>query len=184
VWLDAERTSPFQFYQFWLNTDDRAVVRYLKFFTFRSREEIAALERVTTEAPEKREAQRALAREVTALVHGQEQVDRAERAAAVLFSESLAEADVDDVLLVFADAPSSELALPADGMPVVELLALVKLAPSRGEATRLIKSGGVYLNNARVSDPRAKVRAADAIGGRVLVLRKGRKDQHVVRLLH
>ncbi len=93
VWLDAARTSPFRFYQFWLNTDDRDVVTYLKFFTFKSQDEIAELERETEEHPERRDAQRELAREVTAMVHGADQVARAERAASVLFGGSLAERD-------------------------------------------------------------------------------------------
>ena len=182
VWLDAQRTSPFHFYQFWLNTDDRDVVRYLKFFTFLTRETIDDLARVTAEAPERRDAQRALAREVTTLVHGRDQVERAERAAAVLFSDQLTDASVDDVLMVFADAPSTELALPVEGMALVEMLAVVKLAASRSEATRLVRSGGVYVNNARATDEKARVQRSDAIGGQVILLRKGRRDQHVVRI--
>ncbi len=182
VWLDPQRTSPFHFYQFWLNTDDRDVVRYLKFFTFLTRDAIDDLARLTREAPERREAQRALAREVTALVHGGDHVTRAERAAAVLFSDSLTTADVDDVLLVFADAPSTELALPEGGMALAEMLAAVKLVASRSEATRLLRSGGVYVNNVRVADEKSRLTSADAIGGRVIVLRKGRKDQHVVKI--
>jgi tyrosyl-tRNA synthetase len=182
VWLDPARTSPFRFYQFWLNTDDRDVVRYLKFFTFLPQQTIESLARTVTEAPERREAQRTLAREVTTLVHGDDQVARAERAAAVLFEERVTGADVDDVLMVFADAPSTELALPAEGMPLVEMLATVKLAASRSEATRLVKSGGVYVNNVRATDERARLRMSDAIGGQVILLRKGRKDQHVVKV--
>lgn len=182
VWLDPRRTSPFQFYQFWLNTDDRDVVRYLKYFTYRSREEIEELERLVAQTPEKRDAQRALARDVTEMLHGTEQVLRAERASAVLFAESIVDADVEDVLMVLADAPSSETAMPEEGIPLVELLATVGLAPSRGEATRLVKSGGVYVNNVRATDPRARLTVADAVGGQVIVLRKGRKDQHVVKL--
>ncbi|HEU4936698.1 MAG TPA: tyrosine--tRNA ligase [Vicinamibacterales bacterium] len=182
IWLDAERTTPFHFYQFWLNTDDRDVVRYLKCLTFLSRQDIDSLERATRDQPEVREAQRALAREVTTLVHGAEQVSRAERAASVLFTDNLSAADVDDVLMVLADAPSTELALPDRGIALVELLATVKLAASRSEATRLIKSGGVYVNNVRASDEKALLTASDAIAGQVIVLRKGRRDQHVVRL--
>jgi tyrosyl-tRNA synthetase len=182
VWLDPRRTSQFRFYQFWLNTDDRDAERYLKFFTFMDREEIEALARATAEHPERREAQRALARAVTSLVHGDDQVGRAERAAQVLFSENIADANVDDVLMVFEDAPSTELALPADGMPLAEMLATVKLVPSKSEAMRLIKSGGIYVNNVRVSDERARLTTIDAIGGRLFVLRKGRKDQHLVKL--
>ena len=183
IWLDPHRTSPFHFYQFWLNTDDRDAVRYLKFFTFLERDRIDELARVTQIAPERREAQRTLAREVTAAVHGAEQVARAERAAAVLFGETLEDANVDDVLMVFADAPSTDLSLGPEGMTIVELLTSVKLVSSRSEAARLVKSGGIYVNNVRAADERARLTVADAIGGQVIVLRKGRKDQHVVRLL-
>jgi tyrosyl-tRNA synthetase len=182
VWLDPERTSPFRFYQFWLNSDDRDVVRYLKFFTFKTRDEIDWLAKETAERPEQREAQRALARAVTALVHGDEQVQRAERAAQVLFGGSFEEVAVDDLLMVFEDAPSTEIELPEDGIAVAELLARVKLVPSKSEAMRLLKSGGVYVNNARVPDEKARLLAADAIGGELFILRKGRKDQHIVRL--
>jgi tyrosyl-tRNA synthetase len=182
VWLDPRRTSPFHFYQFWLNTDDRDVVRYLKFFTFLAREAIEQLARGVTESPEKREAQRVLAREVTGLVHGTDQVNRAERAAAVLFGEKLTAADVEAVLMVLADAPSSDVALPAEGVSLVELMATVKLVGSRSEATRLVKSGGVYVNNVRATDERAKLTRDDALGGELIVLRKGRRDQHVIRV--
>jgi tyrosyl-tRNA synthetase len=182
VWLDPVRTTPFHFYQFWLNTDDRDVVRYLKCFTFLERDRIEALVRATQEKPEAREAQRALAREVTTVVHGAEHVARAERAASVLFTDNLTAADVDDVLMVLADAPSTEMALPDRGISLVELLATVKLAASKSEALRLIKSGGVYVNNVRAADEKAVVSSADAIGGQVIVLRKGRREQHVVRL--
>jgi tyrosyl-tRNA synthetase len=182
VWLDAARTSPFRFYQFWLNTDDRDVVRHLKLFTFMGAEEIAGYETATAAHPEKREAQRALARAVTTLVHGDEQVQRAERAAQVLFGEDIRGAAIEDVLMVFEDAPSSELSLPADGMPLAEMLATVKLVPSKSEAVRLLKSGGVYVNNVRVSDERARLTPGDAIAGRLFVLRKGRKDHHLVKL--
>jgi tyrosyl-tRNA synthetase len=182
VWLDPTRTSPFRFYQFWLNTDDRDAVRLLKFFTFLSREEIDALAQATADHPERRDAQRALARTVTAMVHGEDHVQRAEQAAQVLFSGDLAGASVDDVLMVFEDAPSTELGFPADGLPIADVLTVVKLAPSKSEAMRLLKSGGVYVNNVRVSDERMRLGKADAIGGAVFVLRKGRKEQHIVRV--
>src|SRR4029079_3735358 len=171
VWLDAQRTSPFHFYQFWFKTDDRDVVRYLKLFTFLGRETIDELARATSERPESREAQRALAREVTTIVHGADHVTRAERAAAVLFAEvgeGLRGADVADVLMVMADAPSTELVLPVNGISLVELLATVKLASSRSEATRLIKSGGVYVNNVRAHDEKVRLTIADAVGGEVI----------------
>jgi tyrosyl-tRNA synthetase len=182
IWLDPARTSPFRFYQFWLNTDDRDVVRYLKFFTFLERQEVEAFARATLEHPERRDAQRALARAVTGLVHGDDQVRRAEQAAQVLFSDNIADAPVEDVLMVFEDAPSTELALPPDGMPILDMLVAIKLVPSKSEAMRLVKSGGVYVNNVRAADERARLTKADAIGGEVFVLRKGRKDQHIVRV--
>ena len=182
IWLDPARTSPFRFYQFWLNTDDRDVVRYLKFFTFLERQDIDELARATAEHPERRDAQRALARAVTALVHGEDHVGRAERAAQVLFSENIADAPVEDVLTVFEDAPATELTLPPEGMPILDMLVAVKLVPSKSEAMRLVKSGGVYVNNVRAADERARLTSADAIGGQVFVLRKGRKDQHIVRV--
>jgi tyrosyl-tRNA synthetase len=185
IWLDPARTSPFKFYQFWLNTDDRDVVAYLKFFTFLDREAVTALEGAATVAPEKREAQRALAREVTALVHGQGQVTRAEQASNVLFEEDIATLDVEDVLAVFEDVPSTELpaaSFDAEGIGMVDLVARVQLAPSKSEARRLVQSGGVYVNNRRMSDPQARLTRDQAIGGRLFVLRKGQQQTHLVRL--
>jgi tyrosyl-tRNA synthetase len=182
VWLDPQQTSPFRFYQFWLNTDDRDVVRYLKFFTFLSRDDIEVFARTVESAPEQRAAQRALAREVTALVHGTDHVRRAERTAEVLFSEAIADADVRDILMVFEDAPSSEVTLPEDGMPLVDMLAQVKLTSSKSEATRLVKSGGVYVNNVRTTDERRRLTRVDAIQGQLFILRKGRKEHHIVKV--
>jgi tyrosyl-tRNA synthetase len=185
IWLDPARTSPFKFYQFWLNTDDRDVVSYLKYFTFLERAAIDALETATRSAPDRREAQRELAREVTALVHGPEQVARAEHASSLLFGEDIATLDVDDVLAVFEDVPSTELpaeSLEGDGIGMVDLVARVQLATSKSDARRLVQSGGVYVNNRRVSDPQARVTRDQAIGGRLFVLRKGQKQTHLVRL--
>ena len=185
VWLDPNLTSPFRFYQFWLNTDDGDVGRYLRCFTFLDRPTIEQLEDATRRAPESREAQRALAREVTRMVHGEEHVDRAERASGVLFGEDLSTLPADDVLSVFDDVPSSTVAadtLSGDGVAVVDLLAASGLTASKGEATRLIRGGGVYVNNRRVTDEKARLRSADAIDGRLFVLRKGAKQNHVVKI--
>jgi tyrosyl-tRNA synthetase len=185
VWLDPARTSPFRFYQFWLNTEDRDVIAYLRYFTFLDRAAIAALEGALAGSPEKREAQRVLAREVTAIVHGAEQVARAERASTVLFGEDIATLPADDVLAIFEDVPSAELAasaLEAEGIGMVDLLSRAGLAASRGDARRLVQSGGVYVNNRRVSDPYARVTRAQAIEGRLLVVRKGQKQNVLVRL--
>jgi len=185
VWLDAARTTPFRFYQFWLNTDDRDVVPYLKSFTFLDRDAITALEEAARTSPEKREAQRVLAREVTAAVHGADQVARAEHASSLLFAEDITTLTTDEVLAVFDDVPSTELsadALNGDGIGLVDLVARVQLAPSKAEARRLVQSGGIYVNNRRIADPQARLRHADAIDGRLFVVRKGAKMNHVVRL--
>jgi tyrosyl-tRNA synthetase len=185
IWLDPARTSPFAFYQFWLNTDDRDVVSYLKFFTFLERAAIEEIERVSQGAPEKREAQRVLAREVTALVHGADQVARAEHASSVLFGEDIGTLGADDVLAVFADVPSTEIPaddFAGDGIGMVDLVARVQLAASKSEARRLVQAGGVYVNNRRVSDPQTRVTRDQAIGGRLFVLRKGQKQTHLIRL--
>ena len=187
VWLDPALTSPFRFYQFWLNTDDRDVVKYLKFFTFLEQDEIASIEATLTSAPEKREAQRVLAREVTRTIHGQEAVDRAEHASGLLFGERIAELDADDIIAVFDDVPSTELGaatFAGDGVAIADLLVATKLAASKSEAMRLVKGGGVYVNNRRVGDERARFTAAQAIAGRVFVLRKGARQYHLVRVDH
>ena len=185
IWLDPARTSPFRFFQFWLNTDDRDVVTYLKSFTFLDRDAVAALEATTAAAPEKREAQRVLAREVTTLVHGAGQTSRAEHASSVLFGEDITTLSVDEVLAVFDDVPSTDLpndAMAGEGIGMVDLLARVQLAPSKSEARRLVQSGGVYLNNRRISDPQTRNTRDQAIGGRLFVIRKGQKQNHLVRL--
>jgi tyrosyl-tRNA synthetase len=185
VWLDPQLTSPFRFYQFWLNTDDRDVVKYLKFFTFLGREEIAALEGLVAAAPERREAQRVLAREVTRMLHGQEAVDRAEHASGLLFGERISELDVDDIVAVFDDVPSTGIdasAFAAPGMAIADLLVATKIASSKGEAMRLVKGGGVYVNNRRVGDERARFTSEEAIAGRMFVLRKGARQYHLFRI--
>ena len=183
IWLDAERTSPFRFYQFFLNTDDRDAIGYLKAFTWLDRATIEALEKTVAEAPEERAAQRTLAREVTTMVHGADELERVERASKVLFGGSLADASVEDILLVFDDVPATELgADELASLTTTGLVAHTGLAASKGEATRLIKQGGIYLNDRRVTDERAAVSVDDTIGGRVIVLRKGQRDRRVVKI--
>jgi tyrosyl-tRNA synthetase len=187
VWLDPARTSDFQFYQFWLNADDRDAMKYLKFFTFLTEEQVQALEVELTAAPEKRVAQRELAREVTKLVRGEDAVARAERASAILFGGSLADAKADDVLEVFADVPSTEMEagrFAAPGVSIAEVMSVTGLAGSKGEAARLIKGGGVYVNDARVTDERGRLTIDQAVDGRLFVLRKGQRSRHLVRVKH
>ena len=187
VWLDPARTSPYADYQFWLNVDDRVEVVHLKRFTFLERPVIEQLERDTTDAPERRDAQRALAREMTKLIHGSDQLARAERAASLLFSENVTQLGVSDVLAVFQDVPSSTLPrtkFAGTGCSVVELIALpeVAVASSKADARRLVQSGGIYVNNRRVTDPQARLVLEDAIEGQLFVVRKGQKQNHLVRL--
>jgi tyrosyl-tRNA synthetase len=186
VWLDPALTSDFQFFQFWLNTDDRDAVKYLKFFTFLPEEPVNALAAELAAAPEKRVAQRELAREVTKLVRGEEAVARAERASAILFGGSMADAKADEVLEVFADVPSTEIGaarFAGTGIAIADLMSSAGLASSKGEAARLIKGGGVYLNDARVTDERGRITLDQAIDGRLLVLRKGQRSRHVVKIV-
>ena len=185
VWLDAGRTSPFRFYQFWLNTDDRDVVSHLKWFTFMAESEVQAIAAAHAEAPERREAQRALARATTLLVHGDDDLGRAERATRVLFGGRLSDADPDDILTVFEDVPSLELAttvLDGAGLAATDAAVQSGLTSSKGEASRLIKQGGLYVNDRRLSEGASHITAQDLIGGRVAVLRKGQKDRRVIRI--
>ena len=185
IWLDPQRTSPFRFYQFWLNTDDRDAAAYLKSFTFLDRTAIGELEAAVQTAPERRDAQRVLAREVTTLVHGAEQTARAEHASGLLFGERIMDLTADDVLEVFEDVPSTEVPaheIDTAGIGLVDLLVRTRAAPSKSEARRLVQAGGVYVNNRRAADPQTRLSRSDAIGGQVFVLRKGQKQQFVVRL--
>jgi tyrosyl-tRNA synthetase len=186
AWLDPKRTSPYRFYQFWLNSDDADAINYLKYFTWLSQEEIEEYQNILFERPEKREAQRRLAQEVTQMIHGETAVHKAEQAAQVLFGGDLDGLDAADIQDIFADVPSSELprsALAGDGLPVVDLLADSGLAQSKGDARRTIQGGGVYLNNRRVEEQNQMITAVDAIEGQFLILRKGRKLYHLVKLL-
>ena len=185
VWLDAKLTSPYRFYQFWLNTDDRDVITYLKFFTWLSKDEIEEYERNVKDSPDKREAQRRLAREVTAMLHGETELQKALRASEVLFGKEISGMSVGEILDIFADVPSTEIdpaKLAADGFTLGDALVVAGLAPSKGEAKRLVQGGGVAINNVRADDARKSISTADFIDGRVLVLRKGAKHYHLIRI--
>ncbi len=186
IWLDARKTSPYRFYQFWLNQPDAEAVRYLRYFTWLNAEEVAALEATTQEQPERREAQRTLARELTRMVHGEQALADAEKAAQVLFGgtiEGLSAADIEDI---FADVPSSALprtAFEGTGKLLIDLLVEIGAAKSKSDARRLISSGGVYVNNVRATDPLGTVSLAQVIEGRFVVLRTGKKQYHLVQVL-
>jgi tyrosyl-tRNA synthetase len=182
VWLDAQRTSPYEFYQFWLNADDRDAVRYLRFFTFLEEARIREIEAAGTQAPEKRHAQRELAREVTRLVHGDAAVHQAEAAAAALFSGDLEALSVEQLLGVLSDAPSIDVERQPDGWRIQPLLVQAGLATSTSEANRLIKGRGISVNGRVVADEKALVLPSQAIDGRVLVLGRGKKERCLVRI--
>ena len=182
VWLDPERTSPFKFYQFWLNTDDRDVIKYLKFFTFLDRATIDALEKTVADAPEHREAQRTLAREVTSLVHGPDELARAERATALMHGGGAAQS-AGDILAVASDVPTTVLSMEQFAKSTnTSITVMVGLAESKGAAARLIKQGGIYINDERVTDERALLKPEQLIDGQVLMIRKGQRDRRIIRI--
>ena len=191
IWLDASRTPVQEFRQFWLNTDDRDVITYLKCFTFLTRAEIDELEALVQRAPEKRDAQQVLADQVTRLVHGAEDATRAESANAVLFGASAlsgglaSAASVADSLLAIADdVPSTAIAaaeFDGDGLGIVDLVARV-IGASKSEARRLVQQGGVSVNDRKIADASARLTRADALDGRAFLLRKGARQRFVVRL--
>lgn len=185
VWLDAKLTSPFRFYQFWLNTNDQDVIRYLKFFTLLSRGEVQKLEDSMATCPEKRESQRKLAQEITRMVHGVTGLEKAERASRILFGEEISNLSAQDVLDVFADVPSSRMdksQFSGDGMSLVDMVTSCGLARSKSEARRLIEGGGIYLNNLRITDVQRTVSLLESIEGQVFILRKGPKQYHLVQV--
>lgn len=183
VWLDPALTSPYRFYQFWINADDADVGRWLRFFSLRSRSEIEELEEASRAAPQGRAAQKALAEEVTRRVHGETGLARAEQATRVLFGGEIEGLGAEEVADIFADVPSSTVArgaLAGEGMALVDLLADAGVASSKGDARRAIEGGGIYVNNHRAGDVAHRVVAGDAIEGRFLLLRKGKKSWHLV----
>ncbi|MGA1493898.1 MAG: tyrosine--tRNA ligase [Rhodothermales bacterium] len=185
VWLDPELTSPYKFYQFWLNTDDRDVVHYLKSFTWLDRAAIEGLEQSVADNPGAREAQRTLAREVTTMLHGQSELDKAEQAAKVLFGGALDNLSVKDLADIFEDVPSTIIPrgdLSGEGLGVLELCTRTGITASNGEARRLIRQGGLFVNNDRYSDESGRITTEMGIEGELLVLRKGKKSYHLVQI--
>jgi tyrosyl-tRNA synthetase len=186
VWLDAQRTSPYRFYQFWFNTDDRDVMKYLKFFTLLTNERIEELGYSNQEFPEKREAQTTLAQEVTRTVHSETALAQAIKASKIFFGGEITDVTEQELLDIFSDVPSVEVQrdqLSGDGLPFVDLLVTASVAKSKGEARRAIEGGGMYLNNQRMNDVAKKVTMGDAISGKFLVLRKGGKNYFLVKIL-
>jgi tyrosyl-tRNA synthetase len=176
IWLDPDLTSPYAFYQFWINADDRDVPGLLRMFTARDRQQIAELEAAVTERPQAREAQRVLAKEVTALVHGEHETEQAEAASRALFGGGeLAALDASTLAAALDQTPSTTVA--RDALPsVVELLTQTGLSPSKSAARRAIDEGGVSVNNVKVTDADAVPAVDDLLHGRWLVLRRGKRS--------
>ncbi|MGB3543481.1 tyrosine--tRNA ligase [Rubrivirga sp.] len=185
VWLDAERTSPYRFYQFWLGTDDRDVENYLKWFTSMEQQEVSGLVLEGEKRPGARIPQRALAQVVTTLVHGADATEAAERAGRALFGGDLSALDASALDEVFEEAPSIEVEssrFSGDGVGVTDLLVEAGLASSKGDAKRAVQGGGVRVGDEKVADIGRSLTVKDAIDGRVVVLRKGKKSVALVRL--
>ena len=184
VWLDPAMTSPYAFFQYWLNTDDKDVINFLKVFSFKSHEEITALENAHKENPGLREAHRALARELTALVHSQATTDRVEAAAKALFGQGdLTELDEETLAGELAELTRTTVS-KNDAIPTwVDLLAATGVVDSKSAARRIVKEGGAYLNNEKISGEDFAPQKSDFLCGKYAVLRKGKRDLAAVELI-
>ena len=176
VWLDPEMTSPYAFFQYWINTPDADVINFLKVFTFLTKEEIAALENSLQENPGAREAQRTLARELTSLVHSPEDATRVEFAAKALFGQAeLSELDAKTLTSSLKELPSTEISL--NEIPTwVDLLVATGVVDSKSAARRIVKEGGAYINNRKITDEAFTPEKSDFLHGKVALLRKGKRD--------
>jgi tyrosyl-tRNA synthetase len=185
VWLDPRKTSPYRFYQFFINTDDGVVADYLRKFTLLSQVEIAALEAAHAANPGAREAHRALAREVTAIVHGRTACDDAVRASEIMFGgglEGITEALFTEVSGEIPTKALEKRAIEGAGGPLTEILVHSGLCPSKGQARKDVEGGGIYLNNVRVADSSRAVSVSDLLFGRYLLLRKGKRSYCLLRV--
>jgi tyrosyl-tRNA synthetase len=180
VWLDADKTSPYLFYQFWLNTDDRDVVKYLKYFTFLSKMEIDALAEQVTTAPEKREAGRVLAEEMTKLVHGEQALYRTEKISQALFQGKVSTLSAKEINEGFSDVPSTQVETLET--PLVDVLVQVGAAKSKREAREFMKNGAVSVNDEKVTDTAVTVSTLSRIGDKYLIIRRGKKNYFLAEL--
>ena len=180
VWLDPEKMSPYKFYQFWLNTDDQDVVKFLKYFTFLSMEEIEELARGVENEPEKRSAQRALAIDMTRLVHGQEALDRAEKISKALFGGGLENLTSTEVEEGFSDVPSTTVEDPETSL--VDLLVQVGAVSSKRQAREAIENGAIYINDIRHTKVETTVSQLECLDGKYLVTRRGKKNYYLIKV--
>jgi tyrosyl-tRNA synthetase len=183
VWLHPAKTSVYRFYQFWIRTDDRDVVQFLKYFTFLSRSQIESLAQQHANKPEARLAHKALAKEITSLIHGPAAAEEAMRASQILFGGSLEGLSESTFNEIVGEVPTKELdktRLERPGAPLIELLVQAGLCPSKGQARKDMAGGGIYLNNVRETSPQRAVTHADLLFGRHFLLRKGKRDYVVM----
>lgn len=174
VWLDADKTTPYEFYQFWINTDDRDAVKFLKYFTFLSLEEIAAIEKEFLAAPETRVAQKALAKEVTTLVHGAKAYEQAVHISESLFNGDIKGLSADEIAQGFKGVPTYQVSND-DELNIVELLTTSKIEASKRQAREDIQNGAIYVNGERQQDLNYVINEEDCIGGKYVVIRRGKK---------
>ena len=183
VWLDPEMTSPYAFFQFWLNSDDKDVINFLKVFSFKSHQEITDLEKTHNENPGLREAHRALARELTSLVHSEEITQRVEAAARALFGQGeLSELDEATLASALAELPRTTVSANEEIPTWVDLIAATGVVESKSAARRIVKEGGAYLNNVKISGEDFRPSKSDFLCGKYAVLRKGKRDLAAVEL--
>ncbi len=183
IWLDSKRTSVYKFYQFWINTADADVIRYLKYFTFLSADEIAALEKAHTENPGARIAHKALAKAATDLIHGVNATTEAIRASEILFGGELKDINESTFNEIIGEVPTKEIEktkLENAGLPLVELLVHATLSPSKGQARKDIEGGGVNINNLRETNATRMITVADLLFEKHILLRKGKKNYVVI----
>ena len=179
VWLDPERTTPYQFYQFWINADDASVISYLKYFTFLSRDEILELEEETRQRPEKREAQKKLGQELTTLVHGREATRKAEKISRALFYGELQDLEEEEIEQGFNDVPSYRMEEPE--LSLLDLLVQARISSSKRQARQDISSGAIYINGERCTDMERRMRTADGLHGKYPVIRRGKSKYFLIR---
>ena len=185
IWLDAERTSPYQFYQFWLNVSDVDAERYIKIFTMLDRETIESAITAHRECPERRELQKLLAREVTIMVHGEAEYENAVKASQMLFGKATADdlrsLDEKTFLAVFDGVPTFEIAREKLPMNILEALAVeTQVFPSKGEARKMIQGNGFSVNKEKFTDPNGSLTEADIIDGKYILVQKGKKDYYIL----
>src|SRR4051794_39534409 len=180
VWLDPEKTSPYEFYQFWINTADADVIKYLKFFTFLSKEEIEALEVAVQTEPHLRGAQKALAEEMTRMIHGQESLDQAIKITGALFNGDIQKLTAEEIKQGFKDVPSYEHT-SGEEVNIVDLLIEAKIAPSKRQAREDVSNGAIYINGERVTELEYVLSEKDRIEGQFTVIRRGKKKYYLIK---